>query len=184
MNYIRGFAPWLCYAGLSPFDWRLGMCAAAITALLLAGQFRVGNSDLLGAATCAYFVVMAVVALAAPNSQLHDWTSALASGTLAATAVASLAVRKPFTLSMARTQVPEKFWNHPAFIRVNMVITSAWAAAFAVSAIACALIAAYDRGAGLPLITIQVLAFLIPLVFSNRYATRAVAAARRAHAQH
>jgi len=178
MNYVRGFAPWICYAALSAFGWRLGVCAAAVVALvLLAGQLRRRSADLLSTATCGFFTVMAVIALTDPKSDLHQWICALANGTLAVVALASLAVRRPFTLTIARTQVPQEYWNAPRFIRVNMVLTSAWAAAFTGSAIACALIVAYAPSATVALVTVQVLAFVVPFVFSGKYVERAQAAA-------
>ncbi|MER6126806.1 hypothetical protein ABT173_30245 [Streptomyces sp. NPDC001795] len=183
MNYVRGFAPWLCYAALSPVDWRLGTCAAALAALcLLIGQLRARSVDLLGTATCGFFVVMAGVALAYPASGLQHWICALANGTLAATALTSIAVRRPFTSSFARAQVPPEFWNAPRFIRVNMVLTSIWAAAFTIAALACAAIVHYAHAAALPLITVQILGFVIPFVSSGRYAEQAKAASGRAMA--
>ncbi|MEU6216501.1 hypothetical protein ABZ845_03105 [Streptomyces sp. NPDC047022] len=181
MNYLRGFAPWLCYAALSAFDWRLGMCTAATAAvLLLVGARRRQGADLLSTATCAFFVVMAVIALADPASGLHRWTCALANGTLAVMALASLAVGKPFTLSIAREQVPREFWNAPRFIHVNNVLTGIWTAAFSAAAIVCALIVGYDRSEPVALITVQVLAFALPFVIAGRYAARAQAAVDRA----
>jgi hypothetical protein len=183
VNYVRGFAPWLCYAALSAFDWRLALCAAAVVALvLLAAQLRRRTTDLLGATTCGYFTVMAVIALSDPKSGLHNWTTALASAALAVTSLASLAVRRPFTLSFARTQVPEHLWKHPRFIHVNMIITSAWAAAFTAAAIISALIIHYAHSDTAALVTVQVLAFVIPFVFTGRYTERAQNAARQ-HAE-
>lgn len=180
MNYLRGFAPWICYAALGALDWRVGMCAAAAVALvLLADQLRHRSADLLGVASCGFFTVMAAIALADPASGLHHWTSALSNATLAVMAFGSIAVRRPFTLSFARAQVPEEFWNSPRFIRVNMVLTGAWAASFAVAAAASALIIGYDHSATLGLVTVQVLAFVVPFVFSGKYAERAQAAADR-----
>jgi uncharacterized membrane protein (UPF0136 family) len=43
----------------------------------------------------------------------------------------SLAVRQPFTLQYAREQVSRELWNTPEFVRTNYIITSVWAAAFA-----------------------------------------------------
>ncbi|WP_427920523.1 hypothetical protein [Streptomyces sp. cg40] len=184
MNYVRGFAPWLCYAALSPVDWRLGTGAAALAALwLLAGQLRARSVDLLGAATCAFFVVMASVALGDPSSGLRNWICALANATLAATALASLAVRRPFTLAFARAEVPREFWHAPRFIRVNMVLTSIWAAAFTLGALACALVVGYDHSSTAPLVTVQVLAFVVPFALSGRYAARAKAKAAAATGQ-
>ena len=180
MNFVRGFAPWLCYAVLSAFDWRLGLSVAALASLiLLVTQLRGGRLDILGAASTVFFVVLAIVAIADPNSVLHDWITALANGVLAAVALASLLVRRPFTSSIARTQVPEKFWHAPRFIHVNMVITGIWAAAFAASAIASALIIGFAHAATVPLVVVQILAFVIPFVAGGRYASNARAAADR-----
>jgi hypothetical protein len=44
----------------------------------------------------------------------------------------SLAIRLPFTLQYAREQVAQDLWQSPEFVRTNYVITSVWAAAFAV----------------------------------------------------
>ena len=181
MNYVRSFAPWLCYAVLSAFDWRLGLSAAALASLLLLiGQLRAGNVDLLGTATGVFFTVMAAIAIADPASGLHNWITALANATLAVTALASLAVRRPFTLSIARQQVPREFWDAPRFIRVNMVLTGIWATAFAAAAITCGLIIGFAHASTVPLIVVQVLAFVIPFVFSGKYAGRAQAAANHA----
>ena len=65
------------------------------------------------------------------------------------------------------------------FIRVNLVITSSWAAAFIVAAVASALNIGLDHSATVPLIASQILAFVIPLAAATRYATHAKAAADR-----
>jgi hypothetical protein len=185
VSYVRGFAPWLCYAVLSAFDWRLGLSAAALVALiLLVTQLRGGTGlDILGTATTVFFVVMAVVSIADPTSALNNWTTALSNGVLAAVALTSLIVRRPFTLSISRAQVPERFWRTPRFLHVNMVITGIWAAAFTASAIASALIIAFAHAATIPLVTVQIVAFVIPLVAGTRYANRAKGAADRLRAE-
>jgi hypothetical protein len=48
----------------------------------------------------------------------------------------SLAIGKPFTLQYAREQVSPEFWNTREFYRANVVISSAWALAFAVMVVA------------------------------------------------
>jgi hypothetical protein len=55
--------------------------------------------------------------------------------------------------------------------------TGIWATAFTAAAIACALIIGYAHAATVPLVVVQILAFVIPFVFSSRYAARAQAAA-------
>jgi hypothetical protein len=43
----------------------------------------------------------------------------------------SMAIGKPFTLQYARERVPAERWKSPRFARINLVITSVWALAFA-----------------------------------------------------
>jgi len=50
--------------------------------------------------------------------------------------LASMALRRPFTLQYAREQIAPEFWDSAEFIRTNYVITAAWALAFAVLVIA------------------------------------------------
>jgi hypothetical protein len=45
--------------------------------------------------------------------------------------LASIAVRKPFTLQYAKEQTSPEVWTHPSFIKTNNVLTAAWALAFA-----------------------------------------------------
>ncbi|HEY2620623.1 MAG TPA: hypothetical protein VGI78_25005 [Acetobacteraceae bacterium] len=43
----------------------------------------------------------------------------------------SMAIGQPFTLQYAREGVPQVLWHQAEFVRVNIVITAVWAAAFA-----------------------------------------------------
>jgi hypothetical protein len=45
--------------------------------------------------------------------------------------LASIAIRRPFTLQYAREQVAPELWSSPIFVRTNYVITLVWALAFA-----------------------------------------------------
>lgn len=51
-------------------------------------------------------------------------------------AVGSMLAGVPFTIQYAREQVAEEYWQTPLFVRVNYVITGAWALAFLVAAVA------------------------------------------------
>jgi hypothetical protein len=65
----------------------------------------------------------------------------LANGTLALISLISLAIRRPFTLGIAKQTTPREFWDLPEFLKVNMIITSVWAASFVVAATVLTLIA-------------------------------------------
>ncbi len=47
-------------------------------------------------------------------------------------ALASIALRRPFTLQYAREQVPPEVQAAPEFMRTNYVVSGVWALAFAV----------------------------------------------------
>jgi hypothetical protein len=176
MSYILGFAPWILYAILNS-NWRLSVCVAAVAAAgLVVRQIRLHDVDLLTPVTFVFFAVMAVIALADSTSGIHHWTPALASGTLAVIAIGSLAARRPFTLSFARKEVPEEFWNSPIFLRTNDIITGAWALAFTASAVVCALIVHHNPKNSTALIIVQVLGFVLPMVFTRRYSAHVRAA--------
>jgi hypothetical protein len=46
--------------------------------------------------------------------------------------LATMIIRRPFTLQYAREKVAVDSWGSPGFIRTNYIITGVWAAAFAV----------------------------------------------------
>lgn len=49
-------------------------------------------------------------------------------------ALASMALRQPFTIQFAHDQVDVKFWGSPKFLRTNYIMTGVWAAIFLVMA--------------------------------------------------
>jgi hypothetical protein len=109
-----GFAPWIAYAVLSSFDWRIAIyTAAALATVGVIRQRREHDLNLLIGVTCVFFVVMAILALVAPHSGLHHWTPALSLATLAVIAFGSLVVHRPFTLPIARRSTPEEYWHTP-----------------------------------------------------------------------
>lgn len=172
MNHLRGFAPWIAFAAVSAAGWQWG----ALTGLVLGGWLlrqdrRAGvaaDALILESSTVLWFALLTAVAFAAPHSGLRDWTGALSIGWLAVTAWATLAVRRPFTLGIARRQAPREVWESPVFVRVNVVLTTVWAAAFTVTAAALAAISAAGLGAGAS-VPVQVAGFVLPALFTARY---------------
>jgi len=50
--------------------------------------------------------------------------------------LASIALRKPFTLQYARETVGREHWESPQFVRVNYVISAVWAVTFGILVLA------------------------------------------------
>jgi hypothetical protein len=105
---------------------------------------------------------------AAARSPVHHYTGALSFGWLALIAWGSLAVRRPFTLGIAKLGAPRELWDNRGFVRVNLVITTVWAVCFAVAAVIGVILAINNVGV---LITtlVQVAAFVLPAAFTIRY---------------
>ncbi len=185
MNYLRNFAPWLVYAGISTFNWRLGALSALICALyLLVKDRRAGveaSAQILDFGTIVYALGLTVLAFTDPHSSLQANDGAISSAWLALIGWASLALRKPFTLGMARRSAPKEVWRAPHFIRINTVLTTVWTVGFTLSAVAEFACTELDAPSPLQMIC-RVAGFAVPAVFTVHYVkgVRARAAAAQA----
>jgi hypothetical protein len=179
MSYLRAFAPWIAFAVIPSSDWQwAALIALAISVIGIARQTRSGlplDAQIIDIGSAVYFAALAALALADPHTPLHPYTASLASGALGLIAGVSLAMRKPFTLGIAKQSVPREHWDSPLFIRANMIITAAWTASLIIG---CVVLAFLAHSSVLARSTVQIAAFVIPLVFTVRYAARARARAR------
>jgi hypothetical protein len=144
-GYVRspfaGIAPWVLMAIVAgPGRFEEAASAALGLALLTMwiGSRRGVPVHLLEAFTLAYFGVLAILGLVAPERTiewLELWSGELSNIALAAFAVTTLLIRRPFTLAYAKDTTPREHWDSPLFLRINYMISAAWAGAFVVSAI-------------------------------------------------
>ncbi|MGW2693180.1 hypothetical protein [Streptomyces sp. NPDC001296] len=178
MGYLRGFIPWIVAGVVSSFDWRWGAMGGLVSGLLLLVQDRRRGVDLdaliLEISTITYFVVVGAVAVAQPHSALAKHTDAVSFGWLAATAWGTLAIRRPFTLGIARRQTPREYWGMPEFIRVNNHITSAWGTGFTFIGVSLAVCGAVNAPAWVG-IAAHVVGLVGPAIFTKVYPARAQA---------
>ncbi|ARF56454.1 hypothetical protein [Streptomyces gilvosporeus] len=176
MGYLRGFIPWLVFAGVGSFGWQWGALAALVisVALLLADRAAGLSLEfrLLEYGTIVFFVALAALAFAQPRSALQQYGSTLSMGWLAVIAWASIAVRRPFTMAIARRMAPPEVWHTPLFRHINVVLTAAWALSFTLSAAAQAVVTAAHLSL-LVSISIQVAGFVLPARFTASYPERA-----------
>ncbi|QNE20248.1 hypothetical protein F1D05_22955 [Kribbella qitaiheensis] len=170
MSYLRTFAPWIVYAVIPSAHWNWAALIALVLSLgLIAQQTRAGrtlDAQIIELGSAVFFAVITVVAFTSPHSALHPYTPALSSATLAVIAGVSLALRKPFTLGIAKQTTPREIWNQPLFVRTNVIITAVWTACFAVTAAVLALLADGDSTART---LVQIAGFVVPMVFTLRY---------------
>jgi hypothetical protein len=173
MMYVRAFLPWIVFAVFPGGIWQWGALAALLVAAALVGlerrEGRTLDGMIIELGSAIFFAVLTVIAFIAPDSGIHPYSAALANGTLTLIAVISLLVRRPFTLGIAKQSTPREYWDLPEFLRINMIITSVWALAFALTATAVALIAHGGSGHVLYIVIAQVVGLAAPIIFTNRY---------------
>lgn len=170
MSYLRTFAPWIVFAVIPSEYWKwaaliaFGVSAAELVRKLRAGQRP--DAMIIDLGSAAFFAAITVLAFADPDTALHPYTPALSSGVLALIAGISLAVRNPFTLPIAKQTTPREVWDHPVFVRTAYIITSVWAASFAIGCVVLTALAHSSTGLRT---TAQIAAFVIPVIFTVRY---------------
>lgn len=139
---LTGISPWIVlgvFEGPGRIGWAAGVALALSVLFLVSDLVRGRSLKLLSVVDVVFFAgLLVLVLLISPAGTvwLETWIGELSNIALVLVAVGSMLVRMPFTLQYAREQIDPQYWHLPAFIRVNYVITGAWAAAFLVSAVA------------------------------------------------
>jgi hypothetical protein len=144
-GYVRspfaGIAPWVLMgvvSGPGRFEEAASSALGLALLTLWVGSRRGVPVHLLEVFTVVYFGVLAVLGLAASDrviDWLELWAGDSSSIALAAFAIGTLLIRKPFTLAYARDTTPREHWGEPLFLRINYMISAVWAGAFLVSAL-------------------------------------------------
>ncbi|GAA3423479.1 hypothetical protein ACWDTT_07600 [Streptosporangium sandarakinum] len=177
---LLGFLPWIAYAVVATSDeWRYGAILGLVIAVgVIVIDRRAGRTwdqMVIEVSAAAFFLPITVISFVSPGSPLMPYGPALVNAWLALTAWGSLAVRRPFTLGIARRTTPPEVWRTPLFLRVNVVITMVWGVAFTVAAVALAVLLHEAPHATAAVVTVKILSFAVPAVFTVRY-PKAVAA--------
>ncbi|MGD6743611.1 hypothetical protein ACOKM3_17410 [Streptomyces sp. BH106] len=184
MAYLRSFLPWIAVSVLiGTIDVRYALLVGLVLAVALAaGQRRAGrawDALVIEVSAAAFFAVGTGIAFALPDSDfVEHYASAGSSIWLALIAWGSLVIGRPFTLGIAKTQVPEEFWGSPVFRKVNVAITAVWAASFTVSGIGTAWLRHAQPGSDTARTVLTVACIALPILFTVRYPDIARARAR------
>jgi len=179
-----GFVPWIVYAVIATSDeWRWGAIAGLAIAVVLVvvhkARRRTWDTMVIETSAVVFFALMTAYSLIQPDSPVTAYGPALVDVWLGLTAWGSLAIRKPFTLPIAKTMAPEEVWHLPLFYRMNAIITGVWAASFTVAAVALGLVLFLNPHATGLVIGIKVATFVIPVIFTIRYPQAVRARAER-----
>ncbi|MFC4913189.1 hypothetical protein [Actinomadura gamaensis] len=171
--YGLTFLPWIILAVVSGFNPQAGAAAGLAAALaLLAVDVRRGRSWdglLLEISTAVFLAAFTVLVFAAPHAAVVHYGASLSIGWLALTAWGTIAAGIPFTEGIARRQVSEEIAKTELFHRIAVVLTSAWAAAFTVSATCLGLVQHFAPHQTGLLIGVKVACFAVPAWFTRWY---------------
>ncbi|MEV4311442.1 hypothetical protein [Actinocrispum sp. NPDC049592] len=174
LGYVKTFAPWIVFAVLSTNgESRWGALGAVVLAagLLVLDRSRGKAWDalIIESSSALFFGALTVASFTISHAPLGDYGPAVAGGWLALTSWGSLAIRRPFTLGIAKTMVPKELHGHPMFLRTNAIITAAWGIAFTLEAVLLTVLLGVAPYATAALITIKIASFVLPAIFTIRY---------------
>jgi len=136
MGILLAFAPFVVFAVIEQF---FGAMPGLITAALMSGALLSrtwmrphGSPKVLEVGTVVLFGGLAIyAALGGLTGSVFVVRLCVDAGLLIIV-LASIALRRPFTIQYAREQVPRDVWSRPEFTRANDIISTVWALAFVV----------------------------------------------------
>ena len=76
--------------------------------------------------TLAIFVAGAVLMIGMRSTMFPVYSAVVIWSCFALAAWSSVLVGRPFTTAYARENAPPEFWEHPVFVRLNLLMTLVW----------------------------------------------------------
>lgn len=137
MSFVKlllSFAPWVAFlivarGSLARVEIALGL-ALALSVVMAVLKLHRGIIMWVG---LVFFTAATVAVVGFHNMWTLRHLGVMANGALALGSWGTLLIGRPFTLEYARQHTDPSKWNDPLFIRVNVLLTSVWAAAFTVN---------------------------------------------------
>jgi len=126
---LLAFAPWILYGFASGFNhWRVAAGGGLILCLIyLAAMLRRGSSiKLMDWTTLTFFAIASVLTVTMRWTMFPIYNAVVVWSCFALAAWTSVAIGRPFTAAYACENAPPEFWDHPTFIRLNLVMTLVW----------------------------------------------------------
>ena len=74
----------------------------------------------------AFFMIASVLTIGLSAPWFPAYNAVVVWSCFAAAAWGSIAVGSPFTSAYARESAPREVWDHPVFVRLNLVMTLVW----------------------------------------------------------
>ena len=173
LQVLVGFIPWIIYWSFSgPGLW--------IPAILggLAGSFGLvtfrfaqkRDVKTMEVVSLGYFVIHAFLTLVLGCQFLIIYGPIVNSLVLAGMALVSLALKSPFTYQYAKEDWDKSYWNDPAFIQINEIITGVWSGIFLLNSFLGALaVFVFPLQSILLAVILPNIGVIAGIVFSSRF---------------
>lgn len=140
MNLLLAFSPFIVFVVIERLAGiPAGLAAAALVSagLLIRDLLAPGRSPkILEIGTVCLFGGLTLLQLATGTQWSIAAVRLRVDAGLLLIVLLSMVLRRPFSLQYARERVARAHWDSPAFMRVNYVISAAWAVAFGVLVLA------------------------------------------------
>lgn len=170
---LLSLSPFIVYAvlaGTVPLTAAL-VAAAGVAAILVARERIVlrRRPKILEIGTVVLFVGLALYGGATHARWSVPEVRLAVDGGLLAIALASMALRQPFTLQYARERVPEEVQRSPRFVAVNWHITLVWTLAFALMVLSDYLMATRPQVSMYAGLAVSIAALVGAIAFTGWY---------------
>ena len=126
---LMAFGPFVLYGVASGFNhWRVATGGGLVLCLIfLAVRLRRGiPTRLMDCTTLTFFVIGSVLMIGLRSTVFPAYNVVVIWSCFAVAAWSSVVIGHPFTTAYARENAPPEFWDHPIFIRLNLVMTLIW----------------------------------------------------------
>jgi all-trans-retinol 13,14-reductase len=133
-NY--GIVAWIVYGALSANGhWVVAALGALAVALaILAHEYSCDAVKILNCTAAAFFAFSLVITIAVGPALFKNYNIFLTWAIFAVVTWVTLLIGFPFTIQYAREQAPREVWDHPLFLRLNVILTVVFGVMFTVNA--------------------------------------------------
>jgi hypothetical protein len=172
-----GIVAWVTYGTLGGYShWTWGALGALVIALaIVAHEYSRDAVKLLDCVTAGYFAIVLVTTIAFGPWLFKTCNIFLSWAAFASVTWIALFRGFPFTIQFAREKAPAQIWDHPLFLRLNVILTVVFGVMFSVNSAlgAAALMTGHLLSLGLALpLSLLVAAIAFSNVYPKRYFER------------
>jgi all-trans-retinol 13,14-reductase len=131
-----GVVAWIVYGVLSGNGHWIGAAfgALAVALAIVAHEYSRNAVKIMNCTTVAFFAFALITTIAVGPWLFKNYNIFLTWALFAVVTWVTLMIGFPFTIQYAREQAPREVWDHPLFMRLNVILTVVFGLIFSVNA--------------------------------------------------